>query len=139
MSLLLTFGAGSYAQFITVLLVFVLVLAITALKTRWIAGYQKQQNQNNNVEVIETSRIANNKYIQIVRVGEKYMVIAVCKDTVTMLGEIPKEQLKEGNSFHGMRFKEILDRAAALKNSDEKDIPVSGLEESEENRVHDEP
>ena len=67
MSLLLTFGAGSYAQFITVLLVFVLVLGITALTTRWIAGYQKQQNQNNNVEVIETSRIANNKYIQIVR------------------------------------------------------------------------
>ena len=139
MSLLLTFGAGSYAQFITVLLVFVLVLAITALTTRWIAGYQKQQNQNNNVEVIETSRIANNKYIQIVRVGEKYMVIAVCKDTVTMLGEIPKEQLKEGNSFRGMRFKEILDRAAAVKKSDETDIPECGLKEPEENRVHDEP
>ncbi|MGN0166923.1 MAG: flagellar biosynthetic protein FliO [Acetatifactor sp.] len=127
MRLLLTFSSGSYAQFITVLVVFVIVLGITALVTKWIAGYQKQQGVNNNVEVIETSRIANNKYIQIVRVGEKYMVIAVCKDTVTMLGEIPKEQLREENSFRGMRFKDILDKAAK-KNS----------EEPEENHVHDE-
>lgn len=82
--ILLSMQVGSYAQFITVLLIFVAVLGVTAWVTKWIANYQKQQSVNENVQVIETTRIANNKYIQIIRVGEKYIVIAVCKDTVTL-------------------------------------------------------
>lgn len=126
---LLTAGGAGYAQFITVLLVFVVVLGITALTTKWIANYQKQQSVNENVQVIETTRIANNKYIQIVRAGEKYMVIAVCKDTVTMLGEIPKEQIKEGGSGHNSGFREIFDKA----------VRKSGAvrEEPKENQLHD--
>ena len=104
-------SAGSYAQFITVLVIFVVVLGVTAVTTKWIANYQKQQSVNENVQVIETTRIANNKYIQIIRVGEKYMVIAVCKDTVTMLGEVPKEQLKEGTAEQSFKFKEFLEKA----------------------------
>ena len=45
------------------------------------------------MELMETLRISNNKYLQIVRVGESYFCMAVCKDTVTMLGEIQKEEL----------------------------------------------
>ena len=108
---LLSGTIDSFVQFITVLLIFVLVLAVTALTTKWIANYQKQQCTNNNVQVMETTRLANNKYIQIVRVGEKYMAIAVCKDTVTMLGEVPGEQLNfrtESESFH---FKDFFDKA----------------------------
>ena len=43
---------SSYAQFITVLLVFVVVLGITALTTKWIAGYQKGQSFNRNLKVV---------------------------------------------------------------------------------------
>ena len=87
--IILTGKADSYAQFITVLFIFVAVLAVTALVTKWIAGYQKQQGAAGNIEVRETVRIANNKYIQLVRIGESYFAIAVCKDTVTALGQIP--------------------------------------------------
>ena len=112
MSVLLTGVESGYAQFIAVLVIFVLVLGVTALTTKWISGYQKQQSANSNIEVIETNRLTNNKYVQIIRVGETYMAIAVCKDTVTVLGEIPAEQLKiseTGNS--GMGFKELFDKA----------------------------
>ena len=110
MMVLLTGNTDSYAQFITVLIIFVLVLAVTALVTRWIANYQKEQSVNVNIEVIETTRISGNKYIQIVRLGEKYVAIAVC--TVTMLGEISKEQLREENHAGVFRFRDILERAA---------------------------
>lgn len=111
MSVLLTGAPDSYAQFITVLVVFVLVLAVTAVVTKWLAGYQKQQSANCNIEIIETTRISNSKYVQIIRVGETYMVIAVCKDTVTMLGEVPAEQLKERKPSQGsINFKELLER-----------------------------
>ncbi len=134
MTILLAGRTDSYAQFITVLVVFVLVLGVTALVTRWIAGYQKQQNVNVNVEVIETTRLSNNKYIQIVRVGETYVAIAVCKDTVTRLCEIPEEQLKAGRSAQGgfMRpagFKELFDKAVK-KN-------VAGSVDAEDNQSDD--
>lgn len=111
MAVLLVGKSDSYAQFIAVLAVFVVVLAATAAVTKWIAGYQKQQCANMNIEVIETARIANNKYIQIIRLGETYMAIAVCKDTVALLGEIPKEQLSQGSGGQGFRFREFLDKA----------------------------
>lgn len=112
MGLLLTGRSDSYAQFLAVLVIFVLVLGVTALTTRWIANYQKQQNVNCNIEVMDTARITNNKYIQIIRVGETYMVIAVCKDTVTMLGEVPKEQLKDISQMQKSKnFKELFEKA----------------------------
>ena len=130
--LLLAAGAGGYAQFITVLLIFVVVLGITAVTTKWIANYQRQQSINENVQVIETTRIANNKYIQIIRVGGKYMVIAVCKDTITMLGEIPEEQLKEERPVQNFSFKEFLDKASGLKKAE------INQGKPEENQLHDE-
>ena len=130
--ILLSGTMGSYAQFITVLLIFVVVLGITAWTTKWIANYQKQQSVNENVQVIETTRIANNKFIQIIRVGGKYMVIAVCKDTVTMLGEIPEEQLKEEKPVQNFSFKEFLEKASLIK----KEEAIQ--EEPKENQSHDE-
>ena len=119
--IILTGKADSYAQFITVLFIFVAVLAVTALVTKWIAGYQKQQGAAGNIEVRETVRIANNKYIQLVRIGESYFAIAVCKDTVTALGQIPAEQLKGKTTLESTSgFRELLERAAKKEN-EEKD------------------
>lgn len=122
MAVLLTGGNSSFLQLITVLFIFVLVLGITAATTKWIANFQKQQNTNCNVEIVETTRIGNNKFLQIVRVGDTYMAIAVCKDTVTMLGEIPKEQIKNtGDTVSKAGFQELLDKM--IKKSDHSSKP----------------
>ena len=128
--ILLTQGLSAYAQFITVLLLFVAVLGVTAVVTKWMANYQKQQSTNENIEVIETTRIANNKYIQIIRAGGKYMAIAVCKDTVTMLGEIPEDSLKATRPVQNFGFKELLDKAMNKKGT--------AREEPKDNQLHDE-
>ncbi len=88
-----TSGWDSFFQLLGILLVFVFVLVITYVCTRWIAKYQKGIHTNKNIRVIETFRITNNKYIQIIEVGEVYLVIAVCKDTVTLLCQMDKEKL----------------------------------------------
>ena len=100
----------SYVQFMTILVLFVFVLGITYVVTRWIGGYQKSASSNTNMEIVETLRKANNKYLQIVRVGQKYLAVAVCKDSVTMLTEIPKDDLcfSEGNSGGLSGFKDVL-------------------------------
>ena len=65
--------ADSYLQFIAILIIFVVVLGLTYYVTKWLAGYQKEKNIGKNIEVLETGRISTTKYIQIVRLGNKYM------------------------------------------------------------------
>lgn len=108
-----------YLQFMTVLILFVFVLGITYVATRWIANYQKGKAAGNNLELIETMQIANNKYLQIVRAGNKYLVIAVGKDEVHMLTELPWDEVKRLEEKEAqMDFKSILER---LKRQSAKD------------------
>lgn len=86
-------GWESFFQLIGVLLIFLFVLVITYFTTRWIAGYQKGAMYNKNIKVIETFRVNNNKFIQIIQIGEKYLAISVCKDTINVLTELTEEQL----------------------------------------------
>lgn len=116
MILTITSGIDTTAQFLTLAFIFFVVIGLTYVTTKWIANYQKVKNVNTNVEIIEVSKIAANKYIEIVRCGEKYLAIAVCKDTVTTLCELTKEQLlltEENQSNHG-GFKELLEKAKTV-------------------------
>jgi len=106
-------GANSFAQFMTVLIVFLVVLALTALTTRFIANYQKSVGAGSNIEVIESTQIQAGKYVQIVRIGEKYMAIAICKDTVTTICEVDASQLvtREVKTGQSPDFKALLQMA----------------------------
>ena len=109
----------NYLQFMTVLILFVFVLGITYVATRWIANYQKGKAAGSNLELIEAMPIANNKYLQIVRAGNKYLVIAIGKDEVHMLTELSQDEIKrlEENESQ-MDFKSILEK---LKRQSAKD------------------
>ena len=66
-----------------------------------------------NIKLLETLRISNTKYLQIVQVGSKYFVIAVCKDTVTYLCEVNGEELEFAKTealSQSESFKSILDK-----------------------------
>lgn len=107
----------SIVQLITVILIFIFVLALTYFTTKLTAGLKKGQMLSPNMDIVETFKIAQNKYIQIVRVGEKYFSIVVCKDTVTLLGEISNDDITIPESGLGttMSFQEILDKAKNLR------------------------
>lgn len=116
-----TSRTNGYAQLITMLLVFVAVLAITAFVTKWIAKYQKAQGSGRNIEVLETARLANNKWIQIVRVGKTVKVVAVSKDDVTYLGDIDPSELKDikdGGGKGMSSFKSMFEKARNKKDND---------------------
>ncbi len=105
----------SIGQLFSVLAIFIIVLLVTYFVTRWIAGYQQSQMETRNLRVIETLRLANNKYIQIIEAGDVYLVIALSRDRVEKLTELTKDQLKEisasgaaGKDALGESFQEIL-------------------------------
>jgi len=101
-----TSSLDSFVQLIGVLVIFVFVLLITYVATRWIAGYQKGHSFNRNLKVIETLKVTQNKYIQI----------AIGKDEIRLLTKLTEEQLKEvpteelPMSFSSESFKDILDK-----------------------------
>lgn len=89
-------AAGSIFQLLVVLIIFIVVLVLTYFTTKWIAGYQKKRGSGANVEIIETAKIGNDRYVEIIRVGRnRYFVLALGKNEVTSLGEIRKDDLIE--------------------------------------------
>ena len=86
--ILLSIADNRVVQFITVTLIFVIVLAITYFTTRWVGSYQKKHMSYGNIKIVESMRLSNSKILEIINVGEKYFLIAVCKDTVTTIGEV---------------------------------------------------
>lgn len=117
MLLTITTKADSYIQFMTVLVLFIFVLAVTYVVTRWIAKSQQQRVGTGNLEVVETCRIAANKYVQIVRAGEKYLVIGVGKDEIHMLAELSEQELAvcDNGKGQGPDFAGVLNRVRKLK------------------------
>ena len=75
-----------------------------------------------NIEVIETCRLSQTKYIQIVRVGAKYLVIGVCKDTITMLASLDETELEfpESTEKSSESFQEIFQRVKEWNQRKEK-------------------
>ncbi|MCI8947475.1 MAG: flagellar biosynthetic protein FliO [Lachnospiraceae bacterium] len=117
--MLLTQGSGveSFVQFMTVLVLFCVVLGITWATTRYVAGFQKLRQTSGNISVLETCRVAPNKYVQIIKLGKTYVAVAICKDTMTKLAELSGEDLEfSGKSEDGIpSFIEVLEKAKLIK------------------------
>ena len=105
----------AFAQLLTLLIIFIFVLAVTYYVTRFVGNYQKNKLSGSNINILETMRIANNKYIQIVKIGSRVFAIAVAKDTVSYC-ELDEDELiyKESSSgkmlINNDNFKEILEK-----------------------------
>ncbi len=94
--LLLSSVGENIFQLAIIFIIFLVVLALTYYTTKWIAGYQKSHTYNQNLRIVETIKITQNKYLQIVEAGkDNYFVIAIGKDEITMLGTLTKDQLRE--------------------------------------------
>ena len=109
---------NSVFDLLTVLFIFAVVIVLTFLTTRFIAGYQKGKSAGRNFEVLESCRVTSNKYLQIVRAGKKYLVIGIGKDEIHVLAELSEEEITmpAGQAETGMlSFKEMLDKAKHMK------------------------
>lgn len=112
MALLTSETLGGIARIITVFILFLIVLWITWAVTKWTAGYQRGKWSGGNIEMLESFRIASDKYVQIIRVADKYLAVAVAKDTVALLAELDASAItwKENTAGTKMNFQEILEK-----------------------------
>ena len=80
-------------QLVVIIIVFIIVLIATYFTTRWIGKSGSIQAHSPNIRVKETFKIAPNRYIQIIELGDQYYAIGVSKDNITFLTELSKDQL----------------------------------------------
>ena len=128
--LLLSSGRAT-AQLITVLFIFVAILAVTAWVTKWLADYQKAQNAGRNIEVLETTRIANGGWIQLVRIGTSVKAVAISKDRITYLGDIDPDSLQTESDTQNAKtspasFSAILERMIRKNPDQDVDAQAPG-------------
>ncbi len=87
-------SGDNFFRFLVALFAFIVVIIATYYVSKWTAGYQKARLSTRNFEVVDTMRIATNKYLMIIRVGrDKYFSVGVGKDEMIMMGEHSKEEL----------------------------------------------
>ena len=101
----------SLFELLGLILIFVIVLVVCYYTTRFVAGRQLVQKKMGNFEIVETFAIAQNKYLQLIRMGNKYVVISVAKDSITYITELDEEevcQIQKNVTVSGKNFKEIL-------------------------------
>ena len=78
--------------------------------TKWYAKSGFIKKQTNNMEIVDTFSMGPNRQICIVRIGQKYIAVSVCKDQIRYLTEIPEEQLEltvQKPQGDGMPFKDV--------------------------------
>ena len=95
------------------LALFCLILFAAVWVTRLI-GDKAIGIRNNNIKIIETYRISNNNAIQIIRVADKYLAIAISKDNVNLLAQLDEDSIIESapiSDMSGINFGDILNKA----------------------------
>ncbi len=114
--MVLTISMGSTfnncLELVGVLAAFILVIIFAYFATQWVAKSTVAQNKNKNIKIVETHRINQNKYVQILKIGNKFIAVGVGKDEVNFLSEIPSESIQwEEQEWKPMPdFKEVLEK-----------------------------
>ena len=85
-------AVNNFARFITMLIIFILVLVLTYYTTRFVAGAKKGSLKTGNMELLESLQLGGGKYLQLLRLGSRYIVLAVTKDHVEMLTELDADE-----------------------------------------------
>ncbi len=113
-----TSAYDSIPQLIGLVLLLIIILVAAYYTSRFIGGIKLGQMKKSNFQVIDSYRVTSNKVLQIVKIGNKYVVIAIGKDNINYITEIDEAEVVVRDSQQGEKqsFKQILDK---LKNNNE--------------------
>jgi flagellar protein FliO/FliZ len=82
-----------YFQFITVIILFFVILWAAYISTRYLGNLQMNKSKGNNLKIIEVIPVGPQKTLQLIRIGSEYMVIGVSKDHITFVQSVDESKL----------------------------------------------
>lgn len=106
----------NFMQLVGMIILFVLILVASYFTARFVGTSGAGMSKNRNIKVIETYKLGPNKFLQIVEIGGKYIVLGIGKDSVEFITEMEEEQLVIADGeITALSFKEILNNAKNKK------------------------
>lgn len=84
---------ASFFKLLLCLIVFILILAASYYFTKWYANSGFIRSQSQNIQMVESFSMGPGKQICILRIGEKYIAVALCKEQITFLTQLDEEEL----------------------------------------------
>ncbi|MDF2944498.1 MAG: hypothetical protein K0S01_3356 [Herbinix sp.] len=102
----------SISQLVGLVFLLIIILVAAYFTSKFVGGIKLGQLRNSNFKVIDSYRISPNKMIQIVKIGNKFVVIAIGKDTINYVTELDEAEvlIKEIQNGDKQNFKQILDK-----------------------------
>ena len=112
-------GVSGAAELLSALLIFALVLAVTYLTTRFVGSYEKQKMAGSNIRVVESVRLPGGKSLDLVKAGDKYLLLGESKDTLNLLCELTEDSIIPWEE-DSVRMKDKPDFRKILQSAGEK-------------------
>lgn len=112
-SFIVNYGGRSDLQVIFLFVLFAIIIAAAYYVTYYVAKLQQKSKDHNNLQIIEAISVGPGKSIQIVRVGNEYVVIGVTKGNIQLLQTLGPDDISEHsnkNSQGVIPFKQILNK-----------------------------
>lgn len=99
-------------QLLGLVLLLILILIAAYYTSRFVGRYKLVQLKDSNIQVIEIYRISTNKMLQIVKIANKYVVLAVCKDQITYIMDLDESQVltHEAKEVEKQSFRQIFEK-----------------------------
>ena len=128
MSIFAADAVMSLLRLISLIRVFIIVLAVTYYVTRWVGGYQKEKYSKGNIQIVEARQLGQNKFIYVAKIGNDYFALSSGKENFSVIGKLdpeglslPEDDAKENGQNSSIKepFKDILKRVKDLKKSKE--------------------
>lgn len=110
-------GSGSdsmlslFGSFFYILLVFACIIGLCWFALRMMGRVRGRGGATKNLQLVESILVGSQNMVQLVRAGERYLVIGVSRERVTLLAELDASQVREFEAAPiGAPFKQILER-----------------------------
>ena len=104
---------GSLAQIFGMLVAFAVIVAAAYFVSKYFSKYAVKARENSNIKVVETSRIAVDKYLQIIEVNGQFFLIGISKNNINLISELDADRIKAciPKEIERFSFKEFLEKA----------------------------
>lgn len=108
----------SFLQLIGLVFLLLIILVAAYFTSRFVGNMKLGQLKNSNFKVVDAYRISPNKMLQIVKIANKYVVIAIGKDTIEYITEVDEAEvyIKDPQDGEKLSFKQVFEK---LKNNKE--------------------
>ena len=102
----------SAMQLVGLLLILFFILVAAYFTSKFVGKAKVNQYKNSNFKVIDSYKISQNKVLQLIQVGTKYLVISICKDTINVITELEETEIlvSDPHPEKKVNFKEILEK-----------------------------